>query len=286
MKKAVAVFILLSMVYFLFAGCQTQWNPNTLYMENLSDELKEEISLKAMSRLDGAVNIRWDHYDSDFGYPYYGTINNCVIIRRVGNAINYGEGIPKQGHFEIAGYVFDWKNPFRFLVYHDGDICELSEAFELGWLTQEQIGKIHAKHTTDYAKVLQKRYEGLSEEPIAGNDFYTYHKSLTEAQKQDISKVLQTQCGVGVDWNARHTYYGVNNQCVILMVVHQQEEPSYQTAVIADQTFEWQYPFELYAYRNGEACTLQEAYGKGWVTQLGALNIRHVNIMYYAELAA
>lgn len=289
MSKVLPIAIVFTIILAIFAGCQEAYDPNTLYNDPLSEEVKTKIKNWAVIEYDWVIH--WDYENPYYGNTYYGTINNCIILRNVGNLLDI-DGIPL-GHFEIAGYVFDWKNPFLFYAFRDGEICKLTEAYEKGWLTQEQIGKIHARHTAHYAKYLDEREEMQAEatdESFAGYEearkIYLYGKAPSGDQKQAISDALLSQQKISVDWDAFYTYYGMINGCTVLMTAEREGEPSYRTLTVADQTFEWQYPFGIYVYRDGTACTLEEAYEQGWLTEYNIAIIRMKNIQYYAQLIA
>ena len=59
------------------------------------------------------------------------------------------------GHIEIAGYVFESPNAIGLYAYRDGEVCELKEAYEKGWLTKEHIEIIHERHLEIYAEWLK-----------------------------------------------------------------------------------------------------------------------------------
>lgn len=291
MKKYLCIILLIAATSILF-GCASSVvpeDPNVLRNDPLSEELKTDIKHQLVLQYDYVID--WDYENPYYGNTYYGTINNCIILRDLGNLLDI-EGVPL-GHFEVAGYIFDWKNPFRFYVYRDGEVCEFSEVYEKGWLTKEQVGKIHAKHTAHYAKYLDEWEEMQAEntdESYAGHEefrkIYLYGKAPSGDQKQAISDALLSQQKIAVDWDAFYTFYGMINGCTVLMTAEREGEPSYRTLTVADQTFEWQYPFEIYVYRDGTACTLEEAYEQGWLTEYNIAIIRMKNIQYYAQLIA
>lgn len=135
MKKAILMIVLLGIISVLLAGCHATQKSNILYDDPLSEEIKQNISYALLMQCD--VKMTWNESDL-----YYGTINNCIVFRFGPEAC-----LDVLSHTEIAGYRFNWfYTPLRFYAYRDGEVCELSEAYEQGWLTKEQIGKIHEKH--------------------------------------------------------------------------------------------------------------------------------------------
>ena len=154
MRKLLALLILPIMLMSLLVGCQTFRNPNVLYEDELSEELKTTIKNKVVLKYD--TSVQWGFTGS--GKAYYGTINNCIVFQTsYPNAM--WPAIVYNVQHEIAGYSFRGAYPdFNLGVYRDGEVCFLDEAYENGWLTKEQIGKIYEKHQIIYETYL-KAYE-------------------------------------------------------------------------------------------------------------------------------
>ena len=162
MKKAIVFFALAVVVLMLFSGCQTPRDPNVLFEDTPSEDQQQKINHALVLQCDIVVN--WYLYEDgaeypSYWYPYYGTINNCAIVRE--NHTEIAE-IPYERTFEIAGYTFNWMYRFDLFAYRDGEACKLEEAYEKGWMTKKQIGIIHEKHQELYAD-WQKTLEEASE---------------------------------------------------------------------------------------------------------------------------
>lgn len=166
MRQITLLSILLAMVLSLFCGCRNMqtvpsgkannpMDPDVLYEETLTEEVKTKIKNKVVLKYDVIVN--WNIYTVShaypaYEYPYYGTINSCVIIRQSHAGMN---DAPRRHLLEVAGYAFEWCEAYEFYVYRDEMVYNLAEAYEAGWLTQAQIGKIHEKHSAYYAQWLE-----------------------------------------------------------------------------------------------------------------------------------
>ena len=148
MKRFFALLVITIMLLSCFTGCKVFYGPNNLYRESLSDEVKTKIRTKVLL-LEYDDLIYWDGTD-----PYYGTINDCIIVR----VLPYGQMfVPEQrGHIEIAGYNFETPKPIRLYAYRDDEACELKEAYERGWLTKEHIEEIYERHNEIYADWVKK----------------------------------------------------------------------------------------------------------------------------------
>ena len=137
---AVFVALLLSLTLLLAAPR----HPDILYNEPPSDYTIEHIRYKFTSKSTNYPGkfVRWNYVD-----PYYGTINGCIIMI----AHPFGESSAEPWQQTIAGYSFEWDSPIDLFVYqptstYSGDLCTLQEAYQKGWLTEKQIGKIHKRH--------------------------------------------------------------------------------------------------------------------------------------------
>ena len=165
MKRLSALLILFIMVLSLIAGCQSQGpgttqpseplDPNTLYEEVLTEEVKTKIKDKIVLKYDTVIS--WHIYDMAYEqpayeYPYYGTINGCVIFRQTLAGMN---DAPRRTLLEVADYTFEWSKAYDFYVYRNEEVLNLKEAYEAGWLTKEQIGVLHEKHSGYYAQWLK-----------------------------------------------------------------------------------------------------------------------------------
>ena len=114
-------------------------DPDVLYTQPPTEEMKENIRSAIWSEY--RKMVRWGYVD-----PYYGMINNCSIV-----AVHpFGTPKPEPWHQKIAGYTFEWDSPIELYVYFyepfTSETCTLQEAYELGLLTQTQIGEICIRH--------------------------------------------------------------------------------------------------------------------------------------------
>ncbi len=267
MKRWFVLNALLLIALALFLWWQNANDPNILYEEPLTVELKEEINHALIMQCDTKVN--WEYAKN----AYYGTINGCSIVRTPGKM----DMMTIVGRMEIAGYMFEWWGSFGLHAYRDGGACELKEAYEKGWLTKEQIEVIHAKSHEYYAEKIRTVRE-------AAGDTYINADPLSEQMEEEISGAFLTQHDIAVDWDYAYTFYGMISGCTIIMTTEQESAPKYCMQLISRCPFEWRTPFCLYAYRDGEVCALEKAYDKGWLTVSDIELIRERNVQYYAAL--
>lgn len=145
------IFLMVALVVFI---CSQFADPNTLWIEPLSDADKEHLTKAVADQTDIGGYVQWR--EPGYSNPYYGTINNCAIVRTTSY---YDVDVFRPGRFETAGYIFYWDEVFELYAYHNGEVCRLDEAYERGWLTREQIGVIYDKHQ-EYISLLP---EGMQE---------------------------------------------------------------------------------------------------------------------------
>ncbi len=141
-NRIIAV-IILALVVSLFAGCQEPYDPDKLYTDPPSQEVCKEIHSTFMDR--GMIIFRYNDIGVNYDW-FYGTINGCIVaFYDSSDMAIYFPG------WEIAGYTFEYGSPFEIYVYRDGEVCLLQEAYEKGWLTKIQIGKIYERHNELFA---------------------------------------------------------------------------------------------------------------------------------------
>ena len=70
--------------------------------------------------------------------------------------------------------------------------------------------------------------------------------------------------------------YGTINDCIVAGATTA-DIGGVTVITIADYVFEYGRPFHIFVYKDGEGCTLQEAYEQGWLTKehIEQLHVRH-----------
>ena len=267
MKRWFVVGALLLIALALFLWWQNTDDPNVLYEELLTEELKEEINAALIKQYDTEVNWKYKKH------PCLGTINGCTIVQTPGTM----PMMTAHGVLEIAGYIFEQWGSFDLYAYRNGEACQLQEAYEEGWLTKEQIEVIHRKSHEYYAMETTEKRETAGELDIYGEPF-------SEPLKQEISVAFSTQYGTDIDWDDPYTFYGMRKGCAIFMTAEQKADSAYCMQLICRFPFEWRYPFNLYAYRDGEVCLLEEACEREWLGLNDISLMRERNVAYYVAL--
>ena len=108
-------------------------------------------------------------------------------------------------------------------------------------------------------------------------------KPLTEEVKADIKNKIVLKYDKIINWDGKdwnEPYYGTFDDCIIVQCTWMSLGGGNLYPDIDGYKFATPNPAQLYVYRNGEVCTLEEAYEEGWLTktQIGVLVDRHREI--------
>jgi hypothetical protein len=72
-------------------------------------------------------------------YKYYGVFGEYVVLVQQGNLAEYAE-------YAFAEYIFGYGSNATMLAYKNGIIYELAKAYEMGWLTDKDIGDVYERY--------------------------------------------------------------------------------------------------------------------------------------------
>lgn len=181
MKKLIVVLILSAMLLPALAGC----NAHPIEQKTLSNELKTSIRNKIIVYYDEYLN--WDA-DEEMSQPYYGSINGCVIVQVTKEYRLWGNKSAQK--LEIAGYLFETPDPITIYAYRSEEVCLLQEAYDRGWLTKADIGKIHERHEQIYAQWIKERQIYQSLFVLDGND---YERVIASSESREDAMEMCTQ---------------------------------------------------------------------------------------------
>ena len=73
------------------------------------------------------------------GYKYYGVFGEYVVLVQQGNLAEYAE-------YAFAEYIFGYGSNATMLAYKNGIVYELAKAYEMGWLTDKDIGDVYERY--------------------------------------------------------------------------------------------------------------------------------------------
>ena len=109
-----------------------------------SKELQAEISEAYQKKYGHEWKYWYVEYESYKGNcaadtSYYGIYGDCVVLYQQAMICVLGE-------IEVGGYLFRDSTPPIIEVYRDGEICNLKEAYNKGWITDEQLRDVWGYH--------------------------------------------------------------------------------------------------------------------------------------------
>lgn len=151
-KKSIAWALLLSLV-FCFTGCQQEEVDErklSVFDLKISDEAKKEVVLamyvwaKEKEGVDYPMK-NWDYYAdppgqySMHGDRYYGTFDDCIVWCSPSTADSFTD-------FELAGSRFIHPTLCLFYVCRDGKHFTLQEAYDLGYISAEDVAIVAERH--------------------------------------------------------------------------------------------------------------------------------------------
>ena len=294
MKKKWKLVLCLLLAVILVAGGVTLWlvnrtppdtDPEAPFVD-LSDREKEKV-LETVSEywayerdLENNPAVWWygekrphqeQPIDKDnyiYGVQYYGTFGGYYIILCPWSSAT---GMPYQ--VRIGGYDFTYTDGFWLLAYRDGQTVPLSEVYEEGLISEEQLGKIHQC----YEIYINEIYSRLESYPN-----YNF-LDLRDATKEKILNKLEKKLehlnydafwygdGAGLKYgeNAQYVsgvrYYGTFGGYIVIMVpiYDSQEKVAEKQLQLGDYSFSYIQPFYLFAYKTGNLEFLPDAYHNG-----------------------
>lgn len=77
---------------------------------------------------------------------YYGEYTDGSVVVMIGTGA-YLDALCGEA---VAGYTFHYNNVCTISVLRDGELKSLGEAYELGWLTAEDVAQICSRHREFY----------------------------------------------------------------------------------------------------------------------------------------
>ncbi len=194
---------------------------------------------------------------------YFGTYDNCIVV-----SINMNSDIPPSDDIEekIENYKFVYSSRKRGIsVYRNGSFTSLSDAYEKGWLSKEDVRDIYHYHSTDTA--IKNIYTPSPIIPLSTE------KAIKI--KQDYIKRYNVD-----DEDEKYfiieEYFGIYNNCIVMLIdcAHTYATMEYEIEIAG---YEFVFPVirEFDVYRNGEFTSLEKAYEKGWVSKEDVRDIHY-----------
>ncbi len=136
MKRILILLLTACMIAAAFVGCAQKPGFGSSSADTNGNGLRDDVELEILEYVsDEKVN------PDDWIIRYYGTYHGAVALSII-NKNSITTGVVTD--VTIAGYVFSFGNRGRIIVWHTDETYSLKEAYDMGILTVEDIGTIHA----------------------------------------------------------------------------------------------------------------------------------------------
>lgn len=130
------------------AACDYVFRPESI--PNLFPDFLDPIPEEVMDELTSVYFATYGEDPSVMAH-YYGTYHDCVVLFSNGQ-------LAAETEIEVAGYVIVNGSSFILTVYKDGHLYDIKEAYDLGLITQEDVGMIARVHEQYKEYKRHKRY--------------------------------------------------------------------------------------------------------------------------------
>jgi len=226
---------------------------------NYSEQKARDTADSAAHRQIGYDPRRFFNEENFKIYRYYGKRNGKIFLSE-----KYDYDYP--GIFEIAGYKFLIDNGAKeVLVYADGEFTELTEAYEKGIVSKDDVAFVHGR-TMAYAEYFR---EGLSEiAPPARLKIGTPYKDSPitlpeELQREIVWEYICDSARLEEELLSSYAVrcYGASGDAYAVMIdgpyMYTQ---AIRSEVVAEYTFTFSDGQRMYVYKGGEFYSLYKAY--------------------------
>lgn len=204
-------------------------------------------------------------YTSDQVLAYLGAYSGCEVVYMGG-----GLSALRLSTMEIGEYTFEYPTYSGYLlVYNYSTFMPLKDAYEAGWITDEDLAAIY----TENCKV-------ISELKKTGKAPYT---SVEMEQRMRIDYCIYAEDTNA--WVYDIGYYGTYNGCEIVFVNKNVLAIGVISRVdVNGLRFEFPSPAAaLYAYKDSQFLRIDEAYEAGWITAENVQDIWNISEGWFKD---
>ncbi len=184
-------------------------------------------------------DVKMYRYLGTYGDSYVAIIldrKNCIFPERIIECI-------------IGGLDFSYSDGYEILVYNNGEITTLSDAYNKKIISQETLQRIH------------KEYHNKTDE----QDLYT--KACETYWKQFIKPLREDSSIEDVKMYRYLGTYGDSYVAIILDRKNSIFPKNIIDCIIGELDFSYSEGYEILVYNNGEITTLSDAYNKKIISQ-------------------
>ena len=166
----------------------------------------------------------------------------------------------------VAGYEFTYSSAFTLHAVYNGEIMYLSEAYDRGYLTRDEIGMMAAYHER-----VRRNIVTLTPPETTTPLYNLFPDYVPEPLDEEKKKEIEVLLGGDKNWYYETQHYldmwylGTFNEHVIFLYFDEFKDLQ-DRVVIAGYPFALAKDAKLVAYVEGELLDLEYAYGKGLFT--------------------
>lgn len=243
----------------------------TFTESNELDEETAEMLRREFAEYIGEIDPMYARFDPEYVriYTYYGKINGCEVFLPL-YKLGYDAA---EDWFYIAGYeIYFPCLGYDIYVHKDGTFYELSDAYEKGYISEEDVAKIaeiqngtppektDPPETDDIGSKSRKNAKLRREE---SNELRREFVEFIRETKPEYAELEPSEVGF-------EAYYGTFDGWEAFLPLYKMNKTGYAAMYeyITIAGYEMYFPclgYEIYVHKDGEFYELSEAYEMGYI---------------------
>ena len=261
------------------------------HLEPLSEEIALRIKSDYLERL---VAETPSHLTEGYSVEgiiivrYYGTYNSCVVLTMRDAYTESPDVYIPPSIINIAGHEFSIPAFGGGIgVWNDGEFLGLAQAYEEGWLTEQDVGEIWWRFnnpslslsgdavTERNDEMPMRDFEPL--EPLSEDISLLIRTTSLERLVSQTPEHLHPEQGYSVDMFFIDRYFGTYNSSVAVMTRNGyvvSDTGIYPPRIVVVVGYEFSfYRTGIAIWNNGEFLGISQAYEEGWLTEQDVVEI-------------
>lgn len=252
-----------------------------------SDELDEEVAetlCVEFAKYIGETDPIYARFDPSYVRidTYYGTYNGCEVFLPLYKS-GYDEAIEL---YYVAGYeIYFPCLGYDIYVHRDGTFYELSEAYEKGYISEEDVAEIaEIQNGMPPEKKDPPEANGLGGEDRKAEKLR--REKDNELRRKFIEFLEETDPDyIGIDPSTvkLESYYGIYSGWEAFLPLYKSgyEEAEDRFSFAGHEMYFPCLGYEIYVHKDGEFLKLEDAYEKGFISEADAAQIAEANHIRY-----
>lgn len=251
-----------------------KWIVDKLYNEYISllSEESQKYVYRSIYNEIGYEPHRFFHKDKFEDYHYYGKIGGKVFLA-VETSANYFTSYNSAGY----NFVYSGKSPGP-LVYVDGVLTEVDEAYQNGIVSEAEIKELHERYLAYYYYFAGGRKEGAIPDELVIREYDETYKSPIELSINEIREIAWEYIEKERNLNSAHGVrcYGKFEGGVYAVMVDgpYMYMQALETERVADYEFYYNNSQKIKIYKDGVFYSMNEAYLMGLISKSDIASIQ------------